>query len=280
VAWKAWKRLPKRPQSWLPLCLLLGLLGHAWILSQRADWFLRPGDGRGPTPIEIEKLSDLPVVQTQRLKNPSKGKADFAGEWDQHTPNQTRSPRTGPLQSGGGGASDAEDFAGNEATQDGIGEPELDSRPTRLRELMGFSASPNQLPDSIDLGSDTILNTQHVSYASFLNRVSEEIYQPWVSYANDAVDLIYLTGGKLSPKAYITKIVVSLNGDGEVIAIETVKSSGVEALDQASQRAFWDQQTFPNPPAKMQGTDGVFRFGCDFQFEWRTSSFNIVPWAI
>ncbi|MBY0371313.1 TonB C-terminal domain-containing protein [bacterium] len=282
MAYFGWNPLRERPRSKLPWFLLLVLLVHVWILRQNADWVLTPARTAKLAPIEIDKLSDLPVVQTERLKNSKKGKAEFAGEFDQHTDKQTRSPRSGDFQRGGGGSSSAQDHLAQQAPEpeDSVGEPSTQSQRSSLRALMGFSATPNKLPDSIDLGEATVLNTQEVSYASFLNRVSEEIYQPWVHYANQAVEEIYLVGGKLSPQAYITKIVVSLNEDGDVIAIQTAKSSGVEALDNASRQAFWDQENFRNPPVQMKGADGVFRFGCDFQFEWRTSSFRVAPWAI
>lgn len=260
----------------------LASLLHALFLSRPApEDLITPTVKKGAgDPIEIARLADLPIVQTERSENETKPKKPrFAGEYDQQTPKETRSPRTGRLSSGGrhttlpGQTPESVD----EKSEDGV-HAGVPGRPG-MRDLM-LSASPNSLPDDIALGEETILETESVGYASFLNRLADAIYQPWVDHARDAVQDVYHSGGKVESQLYITRLRVELNDEGEVVAIQTLKSSGIEALDEAPKRALWDRSPYPNPPLQMRKADGGLRFVYEFHFDWKSSFFNIVPSAI
>ena len=64
---------------------------------------------------------------------------------------------------------------------------------------------------------------------------------------------------------------------GKITAIKTLQSSGIPELDEASKKAFWTTEPFPNPPEKMFTKEGTANLVYEFHFQWRTSSFNIVP---
>lgn len=262
----------------------MAIVLHALFLSRRApESLVAPGAKKGSNdPVEIARLADLPIVQTERSENQTKPKKPrFAGEYDQSTPKETRSPRTGRLSSGGrdttlpgtrGQIPESDENADEGVTAGRPGQP-------GMRDLM-LSASPNSLPEEIALGDQTILETESVGYASFLNRLADSIYQPWVDYAKDAIRDTYQDGGKIESQLYITRLQVELNDEGEVVAIQTLKSSGIESLDEAPKRALWDRSPYPNPPQQMRKADGLLRFVYEFHFEWKSSIFNIVPSAI
>lgn len=257
----------------LAWCLLLAVLLH-WALrnlpspvarsAAKADDSLKLEDG-----FVVERYDDSrPVVQTSR---PSEQREDsrparFYGEFKNRVEREMKSPLTGRFRPGsrvpGGGVSGGD--RGNVAPG--------------LSELLGQrSASPSRLPSDIPEGSETLLNTDAVLYASYINRVADEIYDPWVHYAQRAVDAIYSVGKKLETQTYVTKLAVLFNREGGVASIRVLKSCGVAELDDAPKKAFWDVEPFPNPPLQMFGPDGFIKFVYEFHFEWQSASFNIVP---
>src|SRR5690606_16073641 len=142
-----------------------------------------------------------------------------------------------------------------------------------LHDLMTLGSRPNRLPEDVAEGPGTVLNTDPVRYASFINRVADEIYDPWVQHARRAVETLYVAGAGLDSRTYITKVTVVMNRRGEVASLRILKSSGVSELDEAPKKAFWQAEPFPNPPAQMFDADGLVRFVYEFHFEWKSSGF-------
>lgn len=234
-------------------------------------------------PIEI--VRDLPVAQSSRaLHNKNDGsKADFASEFTQRVEKQTRSPRSGLFQEGqapstlGPGQGERED----DSIPDPKSKPETMAKGggTMMRDLM-LSATPNQLPEELAMGDQTLLNTDSVVYASFLNRVADEIYMPWGEGMRERIQDVFNSGGKLSSQTFVTRLAVSMNESGEVVAIQVLKSSGYEEFDEAPKKAFWDRSPFPNPPNQLKTSEGVYKMVFTFSYDLKTAAFNIVPWAI
>lgn len=228
--------------------------------------------------IEISRVPDndprKTVVQTSKAKDDPKAKdapARYGAEVRNRVAKETQSSQKGRFQEGrtAGGAS-----------LPGVEDPNGEPSAPKLKDLLAYGASPNDFPDDIAQGNQTLLNTDPVKYASFINRIADEVYDPWVTLARDAVRTIYQLGRKLEANTYITKIRVVMDETGEVRAIQTLKSSGVAELDDAPKKAFWEVEPFPHPPSQMFEKDGLIRFTYEFHFEWRTSSFNIVPFSI
>ena len=84
----------------------------------------------------------------------------------------------------------------------------------------------------------------------------------------------------MSPNLYVTKVKVMLDENGDVVSINTIKSSGIREIDEASKKAFWDMEPFPNPPFKMASNEELLPLVFEFQFEYKNSFFGIVPWRI
>ena len=260
----------------------LAILIHGVLLLcvlPTAQW-IQPFSNFRDRAIEIispEDLSTLqkPVVKTSQLKEklPSQGTARFAGEFDQRVEHETQSPIKGQFQEG-------DVFKAKESPEiEGEGETRK-AEEKSLKGYLTFGQSPNLLPKDIPYGNQTVLNTDKVRYASFINRIADEIYQPWVEAAERALQEYALGRRKMEPNIYITRLRVTLNSEGAVTGIQVMDSCGVSELDEAPKKAFWESEPFPNPPNQLFEKDGYVRLTYEFQFEWKSSGFNIIPWKI
>jgi len=269
---------PRNNNFWLwTFALLIATMLHVYLWYQPAPFGLgevAQKESKDNQEIFIDKLpkeytkEDKPVVQTSKAEEEKEAKdkkARFGGEFRNRVTKEMQSPNQGHFRHGGANAGGAE----VEADKGEPGAPEM-------RELMPFSSSPNGLPNDIEKGPETVLNTDPVMYASFINRIADEIYDSWVSYAKEAVQL-YLSKRNLDANVYVTKLEVEMNKDGEITGITILKHCGVDALDRAPERAFWDIKSFANPPKQMFDKDGFVRFEYEFHFEWKTYSFGIQP---
>lgn len=235
--------------------------------------------------IEIVSAKDLlpnkQVVQTSELEEQEdKGqKAQFNAEVKNRVAQETRSPLVGSFRQGLQTPEVAE-----AEQEDQTGEEQLDKGSKKfdvpLKNLLTFGRSPHALPKDIPLGNQTVLNTDKVRYASFINRIADEIYQPWVESAEKALKEFSMGDRKIEANLYITRLKITLDTEGAVKAIQVLESSGISELDEAPKKAFWEAEPFPNPPSQLLETDGFVRLTYEFQFEWKNSAFNIVPWKI
>lgn len=261
------------------LAIALAAIVH-WILADLPSPLSTPprslADKKAPpadAPIELERWDPKKqIVQSSKAKEQDPDTKDreakYGGEFKNRVKKETQGPRSGRFREGRPLAIPRQPAG-----------PGEDGMPS-LSDLMAFGASPNALGDELAPGNQTVLNTDPVRYASFINRIADKIYDPWVSFARDAVGRMYHGGKQLEANTYITKLQVVLDSDGAIRAIQTLASSGIDELDEAPKKAFWEVEPFPNPPGQMFEKDSMVRFIYEFHFEWKTSSFNIVPWAI
>jgi TonB family protein len=272
--------------------LLLALCLHAFIL------WLKPFDLPGglfhrqsekPKEIVIERAEDLdsqkPVVQTSKAREDEKAKdkkARYAGEYRNRVEKETQSNRRGRFSEGaivqGGGGNPTPPESNQPADQV---QPKQRGPGTGLamRDLMALAASPNALDKDIDSGDETVLNTDSVLYASFINRIADEIYDPWVSHVREAFDNIGFNNRRIAPNVYVTRLNVMMDASGNITAIKVLESCGIAELDDAPKKAFWEREPFPNPPEQMFGKDGLVRFVYEFKVDNKSSFFNILPWS-
>lgn len=241
-------------------------------------------------PIEIEKFSPdkrKQVVQTSKseTEEPNSDPAEFAGEFRNRVKKQMQSPLTGPFQEGKSiGGENVQESEGKKKEADELAEDgglaAGQGKGPKISELMVMGRSPHFLSDKIEKGNQTILNTDKVLYASFINRIAEEVYQPWVRNIGDSLKQIGALGRKLENNIYVTKLNVAMDKHGEITGIKVISSSGVSAIDEAPKKAFWEVEPFPNPPMQLMEEDGYIRLIYEFHFEWKSSGFNIVPMTI
>ena len=186
--------------SVLWLCLLIAvflhlLAGHLHVPEPPEIASAKRYESERDKPIEIAPLpEDLkkPIVQTSKARDQEETDkpAKYAGEFKNRVKKKTKSPFAGRFHEGGQPPPPSPTLQ-----MPGPGEGAEKPAP-HLSDLMPFGSTPNSLPDGIADGTQTVLNTDPVLYASFINRIADEIYDPWVENAREAVKEIYFAGEK------------------------------------------------------------------------------------
>lgn len=142
--------------------------------------------------------------------------------------------------------------------------------PMLKKQAIGYSQFAESIP-GIEEGSFNSLNTDQLTYFSFYSRVNNQISSRWVSLVRN-----YLAG--LSPaqiKALAqsdkrTVVEVLLDKDGNYFSSLIHSSSGVQALDEATYKAFRAAAPFLNPPVGLvQEEDGLIHLYYQFVVVFR-----------
>ena len=116
----------------------------------------------------------------------------------------------------------------------------------------------------IDEGSETALNAKKWKFASFFNRVKQQVRDHWrpaEEYRRrDPSGSIYGQNDRY------TLLRVQLKPDGSLANVALETPSGVEFLDDEAIEAFKQAQPFPNPPKQLVESGLIeFRFGFFFE---------------
>lgn len=252
------------------LALFGAVLLHALLFVVPWTFRASPSEKQEKDPIVVERWDDteLPrqTVQTSRAEEQlESGKARFRGEFKNRVEKETRSPMVGRFREG---------------PQSGNSVPDgKEGRGLTLSDLMPYGSQSDYLPDDVELGAQTLLNTDPFRYSSFLNRVHDEVHGPWSRRVSEAVRTIE---EQLREKTYVTKLLVSVDDAGHVVSIRTLQSSGIPLIDQAAKQAFWDSEPFPDPPSdfNLREQGGPLAIGYEFHVSISESSFFMVPWRL
>jgi TonB family protein len=141
--------------------------------------------------------------------------------------------------------------------------------PQTLARALGAGTS-DYLPD-IDEGEDTALNAKKWKFASFFNRVKEQIRQHW--HAAEEYSKRDPTGSMYGGKVRFTVLIVQLEPNGALANVHLERPSGVDFLDDVAVEAVKQAQPFPNPPQQLvdQHIGKIsFRFGFVVDLEGET----------
>jgi TonB family protein len=128
-----------------------------------------------------------------------------------------------------------------------------------------IGAAPNDHLQDAEEGEGTFLNTREWKYASFFNRVKQNVGMHWDP--NVQLRRRDPTGAIYSGKDRYTLLNVTLDQKGMVQDIRVEKSSGLEFLDMEAIASFQRAQPFPNPPAGLLDSDATVRFSFGFFLE-------------
>jgi TonB family protein len=148
--------------------------------------------------------------------------------------------------------------------------PLIDLRPDfgTLSRLEGAPA-PDYLRN-IPEGDSTQLNTREHIYASFFNRMKQQVAQHWspnsVYRRRDPFGNVY------GVRDRYTQVQVVLTKQGHIDSISVYSPSGLQFLDNEAIRAFRAAQPFPNPPIGLVDTDGKIRFRFGFHLQLSSGS--------
>lgn len=110
----------------------------------------------------------------------------------------------------------------------------------------------------------TRLNTKEYKYFGYYNRIKTQLNQWWVPQVQQKFNKMMKQGRSIaSEESKITKLVIVLNGVGNLVKVQVLAESGVRDLDEAAIEAFRQAAPFPNPPKGMIDSDGTVKIRWD-----------------
>lgn len=110
-------------------------------------------------------------------------------------------------------------------------------------------SSTNDYLEDIPLGDVTNLNTTEYKYYGFYHRIRQKLEQFWGRSLQEKAEEMIKSGRQIaSAEEMITALRITLDEEGEIIAIKVLGSSGVKELDDAAIESFNEAGPFPNPP--------------------------------
>lgn len=253
-----------------------------------------------PVEIEIRSADDdikhlkpkdqAQIVEQEKAVNDELDEdAKYLSAFNQKVKKQTRADHSGAFQN-------AQQLAGQKAPQQSTPKPEttpeetpskrdknlpsLSSLKPQLQMLPkevtlpgeeGSSAQASATDDylkDVEVGLQTMLSTREFVYYSYYSRIKDRIRQHWEPNIREKVKMIFRQGRTIaSAKDHVTQVVITLNKEGELMKVEVVTASGMQALDDAAVEAFRSAQPFPNPPKGLIDEDGTIKIRWDFVLE-------------
>jgi TonB family protein len=130
-------------------------------------------------------------------------------------------------------------------------------------------ATPGMRPEDYEAGileSDrTALNTKEFKYYGYFQRIRERLDRAWVPVLREKLLAYFRSGRHLaSDRDHVTKLLVVLNGKGEIIRVNILGESGTQELDSAAIAAFNKAGPFPNPPHGIIDREKEVKIPWDF----------------
>lgn len=133
----------------------------------------------------------------------------------------------------------------------------------------GVSTIGEALPNEVQIGSFTALNTDRYLFYSFYARIEDLIRYRWESSVERAINTIPRERFQASVNnRWVTQIEVLLNAKGNFQRVLMMKPSGLPAFDQAAAQAFAQARYFPNPPKEMVEEDGLIHLKYSFTVQF------------
>jgi TonB family protein len=126
------------------------------------------------------------------------------------------------------------------------------------------SGTQDHLRD-VDDGEETALNAKRWKFATFFNRVKEQVRDHWKPVEEyrrrDPTGAIYGSQDRL------TQVHVQLRPDGSLAKVSLSQTCGVDFIDDTAIEAFKQAQPFPNPPHQLVQASGLIDFDFGFYLE-------------
>ncbi|MEO5970578.1 MAG: energy transducer TonB [Bdellovibrionia bacterium] len=111
----------------------------------------------------------------------------------------------------------------------------------------------------------TALNTKEFKFYGYFQRIRDRLDRAWVPVLRERLKAYYHSGRHLaSDTDHVTKVMVILNGQGEIIRVVLLGESGTQELDSAAIAAFNKAGPFPNPPKGIVDRDREVKIPWDF----------------
>lgn len=148
-----------------------------------------------------------------------------------------------------------------------------DESPEGEREGKKGGGESQYVDDDVPMGAENILNTAESIYHSFYSRMYESIGPAWSSRIREVTTRVQLKQG-----IYETLAEIRFDSDGNYIGYELIRSSGIDAFDEAVPYAWKKLPRFPNPPKHLIGPDGILRMKWAFTVYYQQDTgFQFAP---
>lgn len=129
----------------------------------------------------------------------------------------------------------------------------------------GMSTVGEALPDELEIGSFTALNTDRYLYYSFFARVEELIRYNWENSVRSTIDRTSRATFEMNLRSqWITQVEILLKPNGEFHKALLMKESGINGFDWAAMDCFTAAKIFPHPPKEMIEGDGLIHLRYTF----------------
>lgn len=227
-----------------------------------------------PQIVELFK-DERQVVQSLQRDDGSDAKAKFRSDARNRVAEETRATRRGQYQDRNTARAQRDELP---ADKDGLSPKS--PRDLSLKDLTQLAQSPHEVDKAVREGDQTMLNTDSVYYASFMNRITDAIYPAWMRHLRAAGEALKLdrNPSAIDKPAYITRLSVEMDSSGNILSVQVIKSSGIREFDDAPKAAIWDKEPFRNPPSQMfADNQDTFKFEYVFTVEMQKSFFSIFP---
>ncbi len=125
--------------------------------------------------------------------------------------------------------------------------------------------SPRDYIKGLKESERTALNTKEYMFYGYFQRIRERLDWAWSGVLRQKLTKLYRGGRQLaSDMDHTTRLLVTLNFQGEVVRVQVVEESGTRDLDDAAINAFNQAGPFPNPPQGIVDKSGLIQIRWDF----------------
>lgn len=126
------------------------------------------------------------------------------------------------------------------------------------------ASSTNDLLEGAEDDLITRLNTREYKYAGYYHRIKNQLNQWWVPKVQEKFTKMMNQGRTIaSAENKVTRLIIILNDQGNLVNVQVLAESGVRDLDDAAIEAFRSAAPFPNPPRGMVDSDGTVKIRWD-----------------
>lgn len=221
------------------------------------------------------------VVQTSRGEEVKVPMRDaFLGERNQVVDRQMVSRAKTTVMGGGEKTAPSkpraksEEKSADSSVLGSFGLPILQQLRQKNTDLLRESAPANwadagQLPQDfvkgLQQGERTALNTREFVFYGYYQRIRDRLDRAWVPILREKLIRHYRSGRQLASEMdYITRVLVTLNVQGEIVRVQLLGKSGTGELDEAAVKAFNRAGPFPNPPKGIVDANGEIQIPWEF----------------
>ncbi len=268
--------------------LILSILIHMGFMAGLK--FVDPQEQKKPEVVEIEYISTPQQTKKQRqlveqgkrrLNEETPDKDYYLSRHNQVVKKQTKAQRTGKFQNAPGKSMQGRNQGAGQ-TRPQKTATNKKGKGLQLKNLVpnynfqqqadnspsGASSAQDDHLENVAVGMETVLNTREYLYYTYFNRIKDKLRQRWGPKVREKVTKMAKRGRTIaSTQTRVTKVIIVLNSQGNLVTVKIVGESGVLDLDEAAVEAFRSAAPFPNPPRGMIGKDGNVQITWDFILE-------------